>query len=216
MKPRLLDLFCGAGGCSRGYQETGFYVVGVDNRPQPHYIGDEFYQADALEFCATHGREFDVIHASPPCQAYSKARFVHNKPHPALIPETRIALIKTGKLYIIENVEGAPLRACIFLCGTMFGLKTRRHRWFESNVDLGFAPASCSCAGGASRGELLNYHNTHQRNLYLRRGTKSGADALRESLGVKWMNFNESQEAIPPAYTRYIGGCLMKALGITK
>jgi len=73
MKPRLLDTFCKAGGCTKGYQRAGFYVVGVDIELQPNYIGDEFYQADALEFIQAHGHEFDVIHASPPCQAYSRA-----------------------------------------------------------------------------------------------------------------------------------------------
>ena len=212
MRPHLLDLFCGAGGCSVGYSRAGFEVVGVDIAPQKHYPF-EFHQADALEYCAEHGREFDVIHASPPCQAYSRARAVHKKEHPKLIPATRDALISTGRIYVIENVEGAPLHACLMLCGTMFSLKTRRHRWFESNVDLGFPPYSCSCQNQTGIGKLFNLHNTMQRNIFMdRNGYTSTANALRDSLEVPWMNMDEAQEAIPPAYTEWIGKQLIERI----
>lgn len=205
MKPRLLDLYCCAGGAGVGYARAGFDVTGVDIRPQPHYPFT-FIQADALIYLREHGHEYDVIHASPPCQAYSRAGRVHKKKHPDLIPDTRDLLVKTGLPYIIENVKGAPLRADLILCGSMFGLGVIRHRYFESNIDLGFAPYTCSCKGKAVRGELMNYHNTKQRNLYIKKhGNIRGSDAFKQALQVEWMSHDESQEAIPPAYTEWIG-----------
>src|SRR3989304_4238301 len=106
-KPKLLDLFCGAGGATKGYQRAGFYVVGVDNKPQPHYCGDEFHQADALTYPLA---GFDAYHASPPCQAYSRLRhlpWLKNKNYPALIEKTRSILEASGKPWIIENVADA-------------------------------------------------------------------------------------------------------------
>ena len=147
MKTRLLDLFSGAGGCARGYQNAGFYVVGVDIEPQPRYCGDEFVQADALEYLAQHGHEFDVIHAGPPCQAYCKAAtsWWPEREWPDLIPATQEALRETGKPYVIENVPGAPLRNPLLLCGTMFPpLKIVRHRLFECNPPIWFPPYPCS------------------------------------------------------------------------
>lgn len=138
-KPRLLDLFCGAGGCSEGYVRAGFEVTGVDIMPQKSYPY-RFVQADALDYVKHLGHFYDAIHASPPCQAFSVLKNMrHSKKHPNLVPQTRAALIQSGKPYVIENVPGAPLRADIMLCGTMFGLKTpcgaelRRHRIFETN-----------------------------------------------------------------------------------
>jgi len=194
-----------------GYHRAGFEVVGIDIETQKHYPF-EFIQADFFEYVREHGHKFDVIHASPPCQAYSRAGAVHKNKHPHLIAPTRELLIATGLPYVIENVEGAPLKAVIFLCGTMFGLKTRRHRWFESNIDLGFPPYTCQCQGKASAGELLNYHNTKQRNAYLVTQSCSGSVAFKKSLGVEWMNFYEAQEAIPPAYSEYIGRHPMASL----
>lgn len=136
MKPRLLDLFCGAGGCSKGYADAGFYVVGVDVEPQPNYPF-RFIQADALEFLRE-GRwqGFDVIHASPPCQRYSAAAEIHDtsERHPDLIDPTRALLRATGLPWVMENVERAPLETTLRLCGSMFELGVLRHRLFESNV----------------------------------------------------------------------------------
>lgn len=204
-KYRILDTFCGAGGAGMGYHLADFEVVGVDIVPQKHYPF-EFHQADALEYIAEHGREFDAIHASPPCQAYSRAKAVHRKYHPDMIPETRRGLIASNKPYIIENVVLAPLRAQLMLCGTMFNLRCRRHRLFEANFDLGFPEFSCSCKGEVIRFNLFNLHNTFQRNSYLEKnGYEHSSDALKDSLGVPWMNMDEAQEAIPPAYTQFIG-----------
>jgi hypothetical protein len=136
-KPRLLDLFCGAGGCARGYQRAGFYVVGVDNRPQPRYAGDEFVQADALEYVRDHGHEFDAIHASPPCQGYSDgANNIHGRPTTRCRSPTCARLLEaTGLPYVIENVEGARkhMRDPVTVCGLSLGLNVRRHRLFECN-----------------------------------------------------------------------------------
>lgn len=144
MKPRLLDLFAGAGGCTRGYQEAGFYVVGVDINPQPNYCGDEFIQADALEVLggfasgATIGwlDTFDAIHASPPCQGYHSLGSGQER----LIGATRELLDATGILYVIENIKGArdEMLNPVMICGTMFDpiLGVRRHRLFEANWPL--------------------------------------------------------------------------------
>jgi site-specific DNA-cytosine methylase len=131
MKPRLLDLFCGAGGAGMGYHRAGFEVVGVDIAPQPHYPF-EFHQGDALEYLAAHGHEFDAIHASPPCQRYSSIQRITKNKHkwPDLVDPVRQLLIKSGKPYVIENVQGAPLRVDAFMCGSMFGLGMIRHRIF--------------------------------------------------------------------------------------
>lgn len=149
MKPRAVDLFCCAGGATRGLQLAGFHVTGVDWKPQRHYIGDEFHQADALTFPLN---GFDFIWASPPCQKFTALRHMPTaKEYPDLIPETRARLVASGIPYAIENVEGAPLGESgylIMLCGTMFGLQTadgraelRRHRLFETSFSIPLRPA---------------------------------------------------------------------------
>jgi DNA (cytosine-5)-methyltransferase 1 len=135
IKPRLLDLFCGAGGVAVGYSRAGFEVIGVDLRPQPNFPF-QFIQADALSMNAEFLASFDAIHASPPCQAYSDLakRNRNGDKWPKLIEPVRGMLSETGLPYVIENVEGAPLRNPTVLCGTMFkGLRVIRHRLFESN-----------------------------------------------------------------------------------
>jgi DNA (cytosine-5)-methyltransferase 1 len=216
VKPRLLDAFCGAGGCARGYQRAGFYVVGVDNRPQPRYAGDEFVQADALEFVREHGHEFDAIHASPPCQAHSAMAVMWNaREHSDLVPTTRELLKATDLPYVIENVVGAPLDHPVTLCGAALGLGTAthhlaRHRLFETSFPM-MVP---SCAHGTR--PVLGVYGDHARDR--RRSTKVGegqfaaADGLRmarEAMGIDWMNWREISQAIPPAYTEHIGGYLL-------
>jgi len=202
MKPRLLDLFCGAGGACRGYQEAGFYVVGVDIKPQPHYVGDEFYQADALEFCAARGTEYDVIHASPPCQFASELTPVAFRGrHLNLIPQTRIALAATGQPYIIENVENGRRHLInpVMLCGSMFGLKVWRHRYFE----LSFPPRLVPPCDHSGVPVLISGTRRRDNDRY-----EFSAQACREASGLNWMTRAEMDQAIPPAYTRYIGGWL--------
>lgn len=211
MKPRLLDLFCGAGGAAKGYQRAGFYVVGVDIKPQPRYCGDEFYQADAMTFPL---EGFDAIHASPPCQAFSVATLFNRgrrDQHLNLIPETRERLQDAEIPYAIENVMGAPLINALMLCGTMFPgqLKVYRHRLFETNPPIYFPPTS---------------HNTHRhRPTEVGRrmadhgwmtvaGHFSSVDGARAAMGIDWMTREELAQAIPPAYTEYIGKQLLAAL----
>lgn len=146
-KPRVLDLFCGAGGMGKGLADVGFDVTGVDNVMQPHYPFT-FIQADALEYLDTADvRQYDAIHASPPCQGYSRSRFIRmnradRREHPLLLEDVRERLNASGLLWVMENVADAPMPHFVMLCGTMFGLKVYRHRQFESSILL-FSPGAC-------------------------------------------------------------------------
>ena len=213
MKPRLLDLFCGAGGASMGYHRAGFDVVGVDIKPQPRYPF-EFVQDDALEYVAAHGHEFDAIHASPPCQRYSVATQVHGteqvSSHPDLLEPTRNLLVMQTAPYVIENVPGAPLDGFLMLCGSMFGLEVRRHRFFEGNVPL-MSPFICDHSIPA----IPVYGHTGagvNRGRERERGRSNGVDDWRRAMAIDWMTSVELAEAIPPAYTEYIGRHLMAVL----
>ena len=213
-RPRLLDLFCGAGGAAMGYYRAGFDVVGVDIKPQPRYPF-EFHQGDALEYCAAHGHEFDVIHASPPCQAYSVTKSIHGNDHPDLVAVTRAALQATGKPWVIENVVGAPLFSPLMLCGSMFsGLRVYRHRLFECNPQITFAPACCShqFKMPASKGQ---YHELNGTNFITCVGHNFKASDGRIAMGIDWMTRAELSQAIPPAYTEYIGRQLLQHIEVT-
>jgi DNA (cytosine-5)-methyltransferase 1 len=200
---KLLDLFCGAGGASAGYVRAGFEVTGVDIAPMPRYPY-EFHQTDALEFLKTHWRRFDVIHASPPCQAYSKTRVLQEHEHPELIDDTRKALAAIGAPYVIENVPYSPLAEPLMLCGAMFGLRVYRHRLFESNVELSAPPHPEHIAKVAKMGrppgpgEFMHVV-----------GNFAGAQQAREAMGIDWMIRPEISQAIPPAYTEHIGAQLL-------
>lgn len=219
MKPRLLDLFCGAGGASMGYQRAGFEVVGVDIRPQPNYPF-KFHQWDALEFLQAviesndddSRLEFDAIHASPPCQAFTAYR---RKGHGVgdsasnLIAQTRELLRATGRPYVIENVPGAPLRDPVLLCGSQFVLDVQRHRLFETNWDL--EPHWCPCRHKLWADD--RYPGATNRNG--RRTVEIGVwriplEVQREAMDITWMTLEELSEAIPPAYTEFIGHQLMQ------
>ena len=206
--PRLLDLFCGAGGCSVGYHRAGFEVVGVDSRPQPRYPF-EFHQADALTFPLD---GFDVIHASPPCQHYCVCNRGLGNTHlyPDLIRKVRDRL--NGLMYVIENVPGAPLVQPITLCGSMFGLRTevgwlRRHRLFE--LPLVILAPSCSHPTGMSIGVYGHGTNSYHREKL---GRNITVDEKREAMGIDWMTGKELSQAIPPAYTEWIGRRLLAKL----
>jgi DNA (cytosine-5)-methyltransferase 1 len=221
-RPRLLDLFCGAGGAAVGYHRAGFDVVGVDNRPQPHYPF-QFVKADALLFVEGLGahwggwelEEFDAIHASPPCQAYSSltGRWARQHLHPDLVAMTRELLQATGLPYVIENVEGAPLENPARLCGSWFGLDLHRHRLFETNWPLMSTP--CSHHWQRPRFRSLD---KRQKGLAAVVGVHghvnyAGERELREqAMGIDWMTPAELVEAIPPAYTELIGHQLMQML----
>ena len=221
-RPRLLDLFCGAGGCSVGYHRAGFDVVGVDHVPQPHYPF-EFVEADAIAFLD--GRrmdEYEAIHASPPCQAYSRARHTPGsagRDYPALLPEVRRHLVRIGLPYVIENVELAPMKG-IVLCGTMFGLPLRRHRVFESSVLLlgpgnpcRHRPGDLTIFGNCvqitgSRGIAYTARSGRQHYRPLRTSTAEGAAAM----GIDWMVRKDLSQAIPPAYAEFVGRQLLRVL----
>jgi DNA (cytosine-5)-methyltransferase 1 len=200
----LLDLFCCAGGAAMGYHHAGFQVVGVDHKAQPHFPF-EFYQADALEYLRENGERFDVIHASPPCQRYSCATPIATRcTHPDMIAETRAALQSVGKPYVIENVRGAVrlLRSPIMLCGTMFGLRVRRHRYFEIHPRI--APPILGC--DHSFHPVVISGSAHGRG-------EAKVPEMKKAMGVEWMAVRrEVREAIPPAFTEYIGGQLIALL----
>lgn len=213
-KPRLLDLFCKAGGCTKGYQRAGFYVVGVDIEPQPRYCGDEFVQADALEYVAEHGHEFDAIHASPPCQGYSDLKYRTGKAYPMLIEDVRSLLLSIGKPYAIENVESAPLDG-IVLCGTMFGLRVIRHRLFESSMLIPQPVHVKRHPLVYTRDKRKSHYGKLDQSTAFVQVTGGGncsVAAAKSAMGIDWMTKDELNEAIPPAYTEYIGSYLMEGL----
>lgn len=206
MRPRLLDLFCGAGGAAMGYHRAGFDVIGVDINPQPNYPF-EFVQGDALD-PVNWGRAA-AIHASPPCQRYSTitARHGRQDEHPDLIPRTRFLLEATGVPYVIENVEGAPLHHPVRLCGSMFGLQVRRHRLFEANVSL--TQLECD---HRSQGPVVGvYGNTGGSSK--RDGVTFGkVEDWKRAMDIDWMKAVELAQSIPPAYTDFIGRQLFEAI----
>jgi DNA (cytosine-5)-methyltransferase 1 len=213
-KPRLLDLFCGAGGAAMGYSRAGFEVVGVDIKPQPHYPF-EFHQADALRYVAEHGREFDAIHASPPCQAYSSlTEDVARARHPDLYAPTQALLIASSLPYVIENVIGAPYSSGVVLCGRMFGMEIERHRNFETSWLLfqpdhsheGFGrPFTITGAGTKEKPKGGRaYETAHSK--------KPDVADFPKYMEMPWANPFEAAQAIPPAYTEWIGRQLIAAL----
>jgi DNA (cytosine-5)-methyltransferase 1 len=214
--PRLLDLFCGAGGCSVGYARAGFEVHGVDVNPQPRYPY-EFHQADAMTYPLD---GFDVIHASPPCKAFNagrnmwKGRLPDDR-HTDLLTPTRARLLQQPTPWIIENTPGAPMRRDVVLCGSMFGLGVIRHRWFEVSwawfdllppCDHSYYTASVFGGGALSPpgGSSVNGRHTVMQQRKHVAHTEAAA-----AMGIDWMTRDELSQAIPPAYTEYIGGQLI-------
>ncbi len=214
--PRLLDLYCKEGGATRGYQIAGFRVTGVDFKPQPRYCGDEFIQADALDVLADldYLRSFDVRVGSPPCQAHSALAASNPHTYVDLIPQTRAAFRASGGPYVIENVVGAPLHHPTLLCGSMFGLgaggyRLERHRLFESNVRIPAPP--CRHDARPVIGVYGNKARSRRRGNGLpRMGTNLPKHLGEQAMGIDWMTINGLSEAIPPAYTRFIGAHLIR------
>ena len=223
MKPRLLDLFCGAGGAAMGYYRAGFEVVGVDIKTQPHYPF-QFCKIDALElmdallsgmgftgyrkvndteseYSVYHLKDFDAYHASPPCQLFTAMQRIckNHSVHRDFIKPIRERLNQTNKPFVIENVVGAPIRVDLLLCGSMFGLNIIRHRIFESNAGLPFMTLTC--------------HHDNVYDPWHGIGGVGQREKLINAMHVDWeMTRPEIREAIPPAYTEYIGKFLMQAV----
>ncbi len=282
VRPRLLDLFCGAGGAAMGYHRAGFDVVGVDIRPQPNYPF-EFVEADALDVLgerhvdlvgcdqrspglaacgdgvrhlvggaaiavgdfdvqmdedlaghvapsfgvvlhspkpALRVKDFAAIHASPPCQAYSRALRHMAAPQPELLEPVRTLLEQTRLPWVIENVIGAPIpnastldgRYGLELCGTQFGLRVGWHRLFESSLPLDAPRRPCSCASQ----HVMNPHNQSGRDrIYAEFGEGDPEAVWRHERGTAWMGRYEAREAIPPAYTELIGHQLLQHIRVT-
>lgn len=231
-RPRLLDLFCGAGGASVGYHRAGFDVYGIDIAPQPNYPF-AFHLDDAVGNLArmVHANghsvfrrgteppellglsDFDAIHGSPPCQRFSTMTADPER-HPDLIDTVRELLIESGLLYIIENVPQAPLVNPVTLCGSAFGLRVRRHRAFESS-----APLTGTGHFHAEQGRPVGVYGQHpDRRQYLRPdGTERGTKATslghgQRAMGIDWMTWPELAESIPPAFTQWIGAQLLDVL----
>jgi DNA (cytosine-5)-methyltransferase 1 len=208
-KPKLLDLYCGGGGASYGYELAGWDVTGVDNIPQPKYRG-KFVQADALDYLMAHYHEFDAIHASPPCQKYTKAGVqfrAYGKEYPDLIGPTRDLLKTTGLPYVIENVPDAPLHNPILLCGTMFGIRTYRHRLFESNIELKQPEHPEHVAPNAKMGRRVREGEYIQ---YV--GHFTGLKMVQDMTGLHWLGVRELAQSIPPQYAEFLGGQLLESL----
>jgi hypothetical protein len=197
-----LDLYCGGGGASFGYELAGFEVTGVDIKKQPNYVGD-FICDDAIEYLLECGHLYDCVHASPPCQNYSKmcsGYRARGKEYPDLIDPTRQALIEVGLPYVMENVPDAPLHDPILLCGTMFNIRTYRHRLFECNFPISQPHhpehiAKCNRPGRRPKDdEFIEYV-----------GHFPGIDIVKDFTKLHWLTTQQLAQSIPPQYTRYIG-----------
>ena len=210
---RLLDLFCGVGGASAGYAQAGFDVTGIDLKhgkryPYTYIKGDVLDYLKHLDFL----RSFDVIHASPPCQTHSITQHLRNAQGKTtskldLIPETRAALIASGKPYIIENVPGSPLINPIQLCGSAFDIKVRRHRLFESNMRL-----EGSKCDHKAQGRPIGVYGSLNDEIPQGGKTATNINEARQAMGIDWGIWTELVEAIPPAYTKYLGLQILRSI----
>ncbi|MFJ5110975.1 SAM-dependent methyltransferase [Streptomyces sp. NPDC088551] len=215
---RVLDAFCCAGGMAMGYYLAGFDVVGIDIDPQPNYPFP-FVQGDAIEFIREHGHEFDVVHGSPPCQAYTPLNAYNHKTYPDLIAPTRDAMLSTGRPYVIENVEAAApeLREPTLLCGPMFGLGLYRHRLFETNWNL-LAPSHTPHLALCTRNGYLPTEAKPFMTITGGRHSRAWQNAACDAMGMPWIKvlaggdikrgIREVCEAIPPSYARHIGAAI--------
>lgn len=195
----MLDWFCGEGGAAMGYRRAGFDVIGVDIAPQPRYPFP-FIQADALTLDLDFLGQFDAHHASPVCKRYSACSVINDRNHPDQISDVREMLIKTGKPWVIENVEGAPLKNPTWLCGTMFGIRTYRHRGFETSFNLP------SLFHPPHRAPLRKMGRPVQDGEFIHVvGHYSGVQLAREVMGMPWGTRDGMSQAVPVAYTEYVG-----------
>jgi DNA (cytosine-5)-methyltransferase 1 len=207
----LLDLFCGAGGASKGYADAGFTVTGVDLKHGKRYPY-KYLRQDVMSLGIDFLRSFDVIHASPPCQLFSSTKHLRNAQGKGsskldLVQPVRDMLIASGRPYIIENVLGAPLINAVTVCGSSFGLKVRRHRLFESNLQL----VGTECRH-REQGRPVGIYGSMRDEIPSGGKTAESMDQAKEAMGIDWMLWGELVEAIPPAYSLYIGEQLVEQL----
>lgn len=203
-----------------GYYRAGFEtIVGIDIHPQPHYPFD-FIQANALNPPIDFST-FDLIHASPPCQRFSQARSFNKTRHgidwrdyPDLLTPCRAMLHKADVPFVIENVVGAPMRVDVMLCGTMFGLRIFRHRWFEINPFTFFLTPPCQHNGTVKDGDYLCIVNNGGLGMTSTPYAKKAQ--CQEAMGINWMTRKEITQAVPPAYTTFIGKELIRLWQETK
>lgn len=203
---KVLDLFCCAGGATKGLQRAGFYVTGVDNRSQPRYCGDAFYQDDAMAWLRGERESlasFDLIWASPPCQAYSElVPLNHRAAHPDLLGETLDILRAQSAPYIVENVAGARsfFSSPVVLCGSQFGLPIQRHRWFEiGNTDTFFLLPPCN-----HNEPPILVSGRGMRKINGKRRRENTIAEKSAAIGIDWMITTELDQAIPPAYSEFL------------
>jgi DNA (cytosine-5)-methyltransferase 1 len=206
---KALDIGCCAGGVSAGLVQAGFKVTGIDIEPQPHYPY-HFIQADARELSIDFLRQFDFLWASANCQEYSMASMqfrLKGKKYPEWIEPIREIFIKAGKPYVIENVEGSPLINPVMLCGTMFDIKTYRHRLFEANF-----PIKQPVHMEHKQKQIKMGRPVKQGDYIQMVGHFSGVPYAREITGCNWMNQYELAQCIPPVYSKYIAEEYIKSL----
>jgi DNA (cytosine-5)-methyltransferase 1 len=223
-KYRILDLFCCEGGAAKGYNDAGFEVVGVDLDPRfAKRYPYQFINADAIEFVKNNYQDFDAIHASPPCQAYSVTKNGHSKAHPMLIEDTRAALIATGLPYVIENVVGAPLHEPLMLCGRMFDLSAidddgtplvmDRHRLFESNVEMTAPEHESHDRSKQVAGSYGGARRDKNEARFVRKGGYVPSKEIQQRLlGIDWMTQHGLYQSLPPVYTEHLGKQLIAYL----
>lgn len=228
-RPKLLDLFAGGGGSAMGYYLAGFQIVGVDIAPQTRYPFT-FIQADALQYVAEHGREYDAIHASPPCQYYSRLRhlpWLRDRVYWRSIPPTREALKATGIPYVIENVEDAvwDMVTPAIICGYSLGLPLFRHRCFETGQFSTLQPGHPKhdrviVSGGASLSARHHggrgFKGINRDSIAGHGNFKGDTERWRISMEIDWMTAKELSQAIPPAYCRFVGTQLRTYLEATR
>lgn len=213
-RPLLLDLFGGVGAAAKGYHDAGFEVIGVDIAPQPDYPY-EFHQDDALDWLDMDLSSFAAIHASPPCQASCTLTKGTNqgRQYVNLIPIVRRLLDATGRPYVIENVQGSDLRRDLTLCGEMFGLGVIRHRYFELGRWHTMSPIHVPHRGRTRGWRHGVYHDGPYLAVYGEGGGKGTVAEWQQAMGIDWTTNRKSiAEAIPPAYTEWIGARLLEHL----
>lgn len=225
-RPRLLDLFCGAGGCSVGYERAGFDVTGVDIEEQLYHRGGEFVHEGALGYMERllwrrakfeEPIPFDAIHASPPCQKYSEGgrRYPERQAlHSDLIAATRELVAQTGLPYVIENVQGAvaELRNSVRICARSVGLpQMARHRYFETNWGLMVPPCACGTKQGVTIGVYGDRPDGRELNSRYRGNARApkGLAEAQAAMGMDWADWHGTKEAVPPAYAELIGAQLI-------